>query len=242
MRLGVALTALGRYSDAAPHVRAAERLGAPPAQAAFRLALIEAGSGRIDAAFSELKRATDAGLGAVPVPGDSLREMSRLRSDARFAEFTVNMDRNARPCMHNAKYREFDFWLGTWDVRPNGSPNAPPAKNVITQMDQGCVVFESWTAPGSEGQSFNIYDRTRGKWFQYWVDRSGGLHEYSGNYSDNAMWYEGEVPGPNNTRRKARLTFFRIAPDTVRQFSESPGPNGTWTVNYDLIYTRVKSP
>jgi hypothetical protein len=240
MRLGVALTALGRYAEAATHVRAAERLGAPAAQAAFRLALIEAGSGSADAAFRELKRATDAGLPAVPVPGDSLREMSRLRSDSRFAEFTVNMDRNARPCMHDAKYREFDFWLGTWDVRPNGAPTSPPAKNVITQLDQGCVVFESWTAPGSEGQSFNIYDRTRDKWFQYWVDRSGGLHEYSGNYSDNAMRYEGEIPGPNRTRRKARLTFFRIAADTVRQLSESPGPNGTWTINYDLIYTRAK--
>jgi hypothetical protein len=242
VRLAVALTALGKYSEATSHLAMAEKLGAPVPQVAFRLALANAGLGRMDEAFRELKRATDAGLPSVPVPGDSLAEMQRLKADARFAQFTTAIDRNARPCMHDPKHTEFDFWVGTWDVRPRGQPLAPPARNVITKIDEGCVVFESWTAPGSEGQSFNIYDRSRKKWFQTWVDRSGGLHEYSGVYKDNAMRYEGETPGPplGTTRVKTRLTFFRIAPDTVRQFSESLRPDGTWTVNYDLIYTRAK--
>ncbi len=243
VRLAVALTALGRYAEASPHIAAAERLGAPVAQTAFRMALVEAGTGKMEEAFRQLRRATDAGLGSIPNPGDSTSEMSRIRQDARFAEFEKNMDRNARPCLHDPRHAEFDFWLGTWDVRPRGQGSAPPARNVITKMDQGCVVFESWTAPGSEGQSFNIYDRTRGKWFQIWVDRSGGLHEYSGEYRDNAMRYEGTVPGPprGTTRVPARLTFFRMAGDTVRQLSESPRPDGTWSVNYDLIYTKAKN-
>lgn len=242
VRLAVALTALGRYDEARKNLAIAQRRGAPPSQVAFRSALIEAGEGRVDSAFSYLKRATNAGLFSLPVPGDSLAQMVRLKADTRYAAFVTDIDRNARPCMYDAKHNEFDFWVGTWDVRPRGSPSNPPAKNVITKIDDGCVVHESWTAPGSVGQSFNIWDRTRQKWFQYWVDNSGGLHEYSGTYSDNAMRYEGDTPAPRPAtgRVKTRLTFFRIAADTVRQFSETQNPDGTWTTAYDLMYTRAK--
>ncbi|HVF39892.1 MAG TPA: hypothetical protein VM939_08325 [Gemmatimonadaceae bacterium] len=242
IRLGVALTALGRYAEAAAHIKSAEKLGASVPQVAFRRALVEAGLGKLDNAFTELKRATDAGLGLIPNPGDSTPQMEKIRKDPRYKQFATAMDRNARPCMHDAKYSEFDFWLGAWEARPRGQPHAPAGQSLITKIDQGCVVFESWKATGSEGQSFNIYDRTRSKWFQIWVDASGGLHEYSGIYKDNAMRYEGETPAPppSNGRVKTRLTFFRIAPDTVRQFSERLQPDGTWAVNYDLIYTRAK--
>jgi hypothetical protein len=242
MRLGVALTALGRYAEARKQIASAEKKGAAVPQVAFRMALIEAGDGRLDSAFAQLKRATNAGLPLIPSPGDSLAPMQKLRSDSRFAAFLTDIDRNARPCVYDAKHKEFDFWVGSWDVRPKGQPNNPPARNEITKIDDGCVVHESWTAPASVGQSFNIYDRTRSKWFQIWVDNSGGLHEYSGTYSDNAMRYEGTTPAlpPAKGRVQTRLTFFKLAPDTVRQFSESLRPDGTWGVNYDLIYTRRK--
>ena len=243
LRLAVALTALGRYDDARKNLAIAQRRGAPASQVAFRTALIEAGAGRIDSAFSHLKRATSAGLFSVPVPGDSLAQMGRLKADTRYAAFVTDMDRNARPCLYDAKYNEFDFWVGTWDVRPRGSPSNPPAKNVVTKIDDGCVVYESWTAPASVGQSFNIWDRTRQKWFQYWVDNSGGLHEYSGTYSDNAMKYEGDTPAtpPATGRVKTRLTFFKIAADTVRQFAETQNADGTWATAYDLMYIRAKA-
>jgi hypothetical protein len=242
VRLAVALTELGKYDEARKQLAVAERKGAAPFQTAFRLALIEAGQGRIDAAFTELKRATDAGLPLVPVPGDSLAAMQKIKADSRYAKFLMDIDRNARPCMYNDKYKEFDFWVGSWDVRPRNAPTNPPARSDITKIDDGCVVHESWKAPASVGQSFNIYDRTREKWFQIWVDNSGGLHEYSGNYSDNAMRYEGTTPAlpPATGRVKTRLTFFKLAGDTVRQLAESEGPDGKWTVNYDFIYTRRK--
>ena len=240
LRLGIALTALGRFAEARKEIMSAEKKGAPVPQAAFRMALVEAGAGRLDSAFAQLKRATDAGLPLIPSPGDSLAAMQKIRNDSRFAAFLTDIDRNARPCMYDDKHKDFDFWVGSWDVRPRGQPNNPPARNEVTKIDDGCVVHESWTAPASVGQSFNIYDRTRSKWFQIWVDNSGGLHEYSGSYRDNAMRYEGTTPAlpPAKGRVQTRLTFFRIAPDTVRQFSESLRPDGTWGVNYDLIYTR----
>jgi hypothetical protein len=243
VRLAIALTELGRFDDARRELAVAERRGAAAPQVAFRRALIAAAQNRLDSAFAQLKLATDAGMGSLPIPGDSLTPMRKLKSDSRFAAFTEAMDRNARPCMHDDKYKQFDFWLGTWDVRPRGVVGGPASRNVITKIENGCVVLESYTTPGAyTGQSYNIWDRTRQKWFQYWVDNTGGLHEYSGNFIDGAMRYEGSLPGGPQTggRTTFRVTFHPMPPDSMRQHGEALQANGTWVTSYDLIYTRVK--
>jgi tetratricopeptide (TPR) repeat protein len=242
-RLGVALVYLGRPAEARSHLEAAERLGLAPSQVAFRMAQMHAAMGHADAAFAELKRSTDARLSVVPVSADTDPFLGRIKADKRFGEFLAAVDRNARPCVHDPRHAEFDFWLGEWEVRPRANSQAPPSTNVITKIHDGCVVLESYTAGPFTGQSFNIFDRTRQKWNQTWVDRSGGLHVYWGEVRDGTMYYEGEMPDPTNPtgRLRTRLTFFRIAADTVRQFSESTRDDGTtWFVNYDLIYTRRK--
>lgn len=144
------------------------------------------------------------------------------------------------------QHREFDFWIGEWDVVPNaqGAQGArKPASNVVEKAHGGCVVIENWDdRQGGTGQSFNLYDRVRQQWHQTWVDSTGGLHEYWGQLKDGNMVFIGEVPLPRASRfagrRTIRLTFFPLGADKVRQFSEALGPEGTWSVNYDLIYTR----
>jgi hypothetical protein len=153
------------------------------------------------------------------------------------------------------QHRQFDFWIGEWDVVPNpdtAAPGAPPpapgrkpASNVIVKAHDGCVLIENWTAAGQTGQSFNLYDRTSRRWHQTWVDNGGGLHQYWGALEGANMVFYGEVPlGPASKfagRRTIRLTFFPLGPDRVRQFSESLAMDGAWTMNYDLIYTRRKA-
>lgn len=129
---------------------------------------------------------------------------------------------------------------------PPGTPPPPagqkPSSNVIEKVHGGCVLLENWTAPGQTGQSFNLYDRASQRWHQTWVDSGGGLHEYWGGLKDGNMVFAGEVPlGPGSRfagRRVVRLTFFPMGPDKVRQFSEALNMDGTWSINYDLIYTR----
>jgi hypothetical protein len=151
------------------------------------------------------------------------------------------------------QHREFDFWIGEWDVVPNPDtrpasapppqPGRKPATNVIEKAHRGCVIVENWDdGQGGTGQSFNLYDRAKQRWQQTWVDSTGGLHEYWGELRDGNMVFSGEVPLPPASRfqgrRTIRLTFFPLGPDKVRQFSESLNVDGTWSVNYDLIYTR----
>lgn len=152
------------------------------------------------------------------------------------------------------EHRQFDFWIGEWDVVPNPDTrpaNAPPpppgrkpGRNIIAKAHNGCVIVENWDDRiGGTGQSFNVYDRAKKRWQQTWVDSNGGLHEYWGELKDGNMVYTGEVPLPPASRfqgrRTVRLTFFPLGPDKVRQFSESLNVDGTWSINYDLIYTRA---
>lgn len=151
-----------------------------------------------------------------------------------------------------AEYRQFDFWVGEWDVVPNpattpkpatAQPGREPARNLIEKIQGGCVISENWDdRQGGTGQSFNIYDRVRQQWHQTWVSNNGSLHEYWGELKDGKMVLVGEMPLPPGARfqgrRTIRVSFQSIGADKMRQFSESLNSDGTWSVNYDLIYTR----
>jgi hypothetical protein len=144
-------------------------------------------------------------------------------------------------------HRQFDFWIGDWDVVPNGAPPQPgrkPARNTVTRIQSGCVIHENWQAATNTGESFNIYDRSRGQWHQTWVDSGGGVHEYWGGREGANMVFRGSMPAPSNPalRVQVRLTFFDLGNGKVRQFSESLNPDGTWSANYDLLYTRRTQP
>lgn len=211
---------------------------------AFFTACGRAALGEKDAAFASLHAAITAGFGAPQMLANETL-LAPLRADARWAEVEKAFDRSVHPCRYDPKYREFDFWLGTWDVRPNGAPESqPPSENVITLEHDGCVIQEHWKSPNSNGQSFNIWDASRGKWFQTWVDNTGGLHEYSGNLDaqGNLVYYGDLAPPPGQKDRvRTRMTFFKLGPDRVRQFCEQSTDGGkTWNVTYDLMYVRRK--
>ncbi|MEO5816381.1 MAG: SgcJ/EcaC family oxidoreductase [Gemmatimonadaceae bacterium] len=245
-RVGVTLLELRRYAEAETNLRDGERLGFPTATAAFRLGQLFAETGRADSAIAELARAAAAGMFTTTAALEGDRHLSRLRSHPKWPDVVDAFDAVLQPCHHDARFRELDFWLGDWDVRPTGQPASaaagPPARNTVTLEDNGCVVVEHWTAPGgSRGQSFNLFDRSVGKWRQTWVDNAAGQHDYRGELKDGNMAYVGDTPAPNGQlgRVPTRLTFFRLGNDSVRQFSEISNDSGrTWQSSYDLMYVR----
>lgn len=148
------------------------------------------------------------------------------------------------PCADDPTRHQFDFWLGTWDVFPW---SAPPGRgpqlgvNVITSIEAGCALLESWTGTGGgSGRSFNWYDTNTRTWRQLWIDRSGSTLDYTrGELRDGAMRFEGETRGPQGQRVLQRLTFFHIHADTVRQLFETSADSGrTWTPGFDGRYLR----
>jgi len=246
LRLATALLHLRRFEQAAAHLERAKSLGLRGGALGYRRAALFAQTGRRDEAFAELDAALTAGVGPALAPAEDPL-LAPLHGDARFAAFLERFDRSVFPCRADPRYRAFDFWIGTWDVRPPGAPgDSPAAENIITLEHGGCVVIEHWRSlAGSTGTSLNIFDASRGMWYQTWADGGGGLHEYHGNPDEKGnMVFAGEVPGAPGqpARLPTRLTFFREGTDRVRQFSESSADGGkTWTTNYDLIYTRRKA-
>ena len=112
-----------------------------------------------------------------------------LRDDPRFAKLIDSADRAARPCDFDSHYREFDFWLGEWEVR-TAAGSVLAGNSVIEKTLGSCVILENWTgAGGGSGKSFNIYNATSKQWEQIWVDATGSLTKYSGGIKDGAMDY-----------------------------------------------------
>lgn len=93
-----------------------------------------------------------------------------LLARGRLAVYNGGVDRAApdRPCLDDARHRQFDFWVGDWNVTAAGG--AGGATNQIRAELDGCLVTESWTAAnGIRGRSINAYDRDLEEWHQTWV-------------------------------------------------------------------------
>ena len=70
-------------------------------------------------------------------------------------------------------HRQFDFWIGVWDVV--GPAGKFAGINRVEPTDRGCALSESWSSAGGgyTGHSLNSVG-SDGRWRQTWVD-SGGL-------------------------------------------------------------------
>jgi hypothetical protein len=155
---------------------------------------------------------------------------------------TSTQSKPVRPCAQSAAHRQFDFWVGEWDVKATGNESGPSiGASRVEMIEDGCLILENWTgAGGGTGKSFNFYDSTLGKWRQVWVANNGSALDFAGECKDNQMLYEGETTGPNGNTLQ-RLTFFNLGATRVRQFWEQSTDGGkTWTVAFDGTYIRKK--
>ena len=144
-----------------------------------------------------------------------------------------------RPPCATPEHRQFDFWLGTWDVRTPDGKRA--GANTIRLTLSGCVLQENWQgAGGHSGTSYNIYDAPRKRWHQTWVDDQGQLLQLDGTYADGKMVLVGETVDSTGHATKQRITWQRMDGGRVRQRWDSSSDGVTWQVVFDGIYSPVK--
>ncbi|HKQ97741.1 MAG TPA: hypothetical protein VJV75_07695 [Candidatus Polarisedimenticolia bacterium] len=137
-----------------------------------------------------------------------------------------------------AEYRQFDFWIGEWDVfQPDGTL---VGTNRITLILGTCVLLENWKGKsGMEGWSFNNYDRAERKWHQNWVDSHGSRLDLVGALVGKNMVLSGDQVGTDGTTTMNRITWEPIDANRVRQLWEQSKDGGkTWTVAFDGQYVR----
>jgi tetratricopeptide (TPR) repeat protein len=240
-RLGAALIAAGSYEQATKALLKAVEIAPNPADM-YNLACAYSRLNVRDHSFEWLGKALDAGFPQPALIANDA-DLANLRADARYKEIAARLDKAMRPCKHDPLHRQFDFWVGEWDVKATGNESGPSiGASRIEMIEDGCIILENWTgAGGSTGKSFNFYDRSLKKWRQVWVDNRGSALDFAGEYKDNQMRYEGETAGPNGAKTLQRLTFFNLGADRVRQFWEQSTDGGkTWTVAFDGTYIRKK--
>jgi hypothetical protein len=145
----------------------------------------------------------------------------------------------ARPGCDTPEHRQFDFWVGEWEVTtPDGKL---AGRNSIAHEMNGCVLHERWVgAGGMKGESLNIWHRESRQWHQTWVSDRGDLLRLDGRLENGVMHMTG-VSGPPDRPVTNRITWSPAADATVRQHWEVSTDGGkTWKTSFDGRYRRVK--
>jgi len=101
------------------------------------------------------------------------------------------------PCSA-AENEQFDFWVGEWVV--TGPDGTGTGSSKVEKILQGCVLQENWSgAAGTNGKSFNMFDRASGHWRQTWVDNGGSRLDLEGGWSDGRMVLSGKKKRPDGS-------------------------------------------
>jgi tetratricopeptide (TPR) repeat protein len=241
-RLATSQEGLGELDKSLATFQKAAQLGLPPIFGEYALATVYAKKNDKENAFVHLQKALDAGYND-PATLDSDERLANLRQDARFAHLVQAANHNLKPCADTPENRQFDFWVGEWNVESTEG-GVPAGQSKIDLILGDCVVLENWQSGGNpySGKSYNIYNASLKRWEQYWVDNSGGNIFFYGNLKDGVMdYWTDEIPQPDGTKLKRHLQFIKNSPDQVRQFSRGSTDGGkTWTVEYDFTYNRKK--
>ena len=134
------------------------------------------------------------------------------------------------------EHRQFDFWLGEWDVyNPDGEL---VGENRITLEQGQCVLHEHWKGvKGGTGESFNIYDARRGVWHQTWVAASGNLLLLEGGLEGRNMVLAGTQPLPDGKTLRNRISWIPQDDGSVHQvWDQSTDGGETWKTGFLGIY------
>jgi len=177
---------------------------------------------------------------------DNLPEFKSLRQTKGFLSLRDSIYKRNYPCSADPHFRDFDFWVGHWDVHQTGS-NLPVGHSIIEKIAGECAILENWTSErfSYNGKSINYFDPNSSAWEQLWVGSEGGrdyVHLFqNGHYKDNIMQFDFEQKDASGYIQKGRFSFFNLGPDRVRQLQEISKDNGnSWTTVYDFTYERIK--
>ena len=142
----------------------------------------------------------------------------------------------APPACIGQEFRQFDFWLGKWNVRkPDGTVIGA---SEITRESEGCAVRENWSsANGKHGMSINYLDPATQRWHQDWIGADGTILHLEGRLSGAAMVMSDEARASSPANR---ISWTPISPRELKQeWSTSSDGGKTWQVGFVGIYERL---
>jgi hypothetical protein len=135
--------------------------------------------------------------------------------------------------------RQFDFWLGEWDLTWGDGEHG--TNSIYLDFDGRVIVesFDGRPSTGLQGMSISTYDEATGFWRQTWVDNAGTYLAFQGEYQDGVMDLrtKREVDG-----RPAlmRMLWADIRHDSLTwRWQRSFDRGREWETLWQIAYTRV---
>jgi hypothetical protein len=153
----------------------------------------------------------------------------------------VGDPRSAATCS-SAEFRQFDFWAGDWDTYDVAEPTKLVARNRVTSILGGCALREVYEQnDGLVGESFSIYDASRGRWHQSWVTNRGALLLLDGSLDNGRMVLTGAEKAADGTSSLLRAIWW-VEGDAVREKAERSADGGkTWAPVFDIVFRPHRS-
>ncbi len=142
-------------------------------------------------------------------------------------------------CEASAPHRQFDFWIGQWEVRDGKGTLA--GNNQISSVQKGCALREQWTSvAGGGGESLNYYDAGKDQWRQLWLDAGYSIIDIAGGLDEaGSMVLEGRIYYlASGDEHPFRGTWTLLEDGRVRQFFQQQDAEGKWQTWFEGFYKR----
>jgi len=111
------------------------------------------------------------------------------------------------------EYRQFDFWLGDWNVYD--AEGKKVGENHVLERESGCIIQENWTSENMTGSSYNYFNTEDKTWNQLWLDDHGSNLILKGTLVDGNMVMKSTV----STDKEGNKVY--------NQISWEPKPDGS---------------
>ncbi len=237
-RLAFALYKINAIPEASAAWQRALDLDFYPMVSAYNVAASRALLGDVEGAITYLERAVALGF-SDPELMRTDSDFASVRQHARFASLIEQAERNARPCMYDARFRAFDFWVGDWVVRDASGQKV--GSDRVKQAENGCAITAQWTDQfGRTGTSLTYFDPARDLWVQTRVGAGGHFVQAEGRLErSGAMILAGDLTLANGDSRQVRTIWTPRSDGTLRMKVERSDDGGrTWTPSFEGLYER----
>lgn len=156
------------------------------------------------------------------------------------------MTAKPEPCSSEGS-RQFDFWLGVWDLSWPAEQSGGVAgdrdtgTNSISKLFGDCVIAEDFaTSDGSfQGHSVSVFDESAGIWRQTWVDSSGGYLSFTGGFDGSVMELRTVPSDRGDETVVQRMIFTEISGQSLEWAWQGSRDGGrTWNDLWNISYRR----
>ncbi|MCA6074933.1 tetratricopeptide repeat protein [Fulvivirga sedimenti] len=240
-RLGRAYSGLQQWSNAEMYYKKAAAHNFPVSATAFQIAQNYLHQQNNREAMKALNEGAAAGMrNYIRLTQDPL--FTTLHSHPDWQQLLEKVELNTYPCLSQPEARQFDFWIGSWDVHLNG---AKVGENQITRANGGCAIHENYTTFPRDytGQSINFYDPLEKRWHQHWVGSGGDItNYYETGKSEGVLEFTGQMINASGVEITNRMTFTLLENGNVRQLIETSLDKGkSWSSSFDGLYIPQKN-